>query len=522
MWNRWVLFICFGIIALSVVSYSYASDETDILNNTVNSVSVNASSVDLESDNYGEDSFDDVKSDIDNITIYHGEQIYINCDFELYSYPPCSCTVFIDNKLVNFTSYSESRINMYNYEVYEDFLNSIFPNVGLHNMSIIFEFDTPQKYDVTLNQYKYEDWQIYNDLRFQFNINENLEAKKRYSYNTTLNILKKDKTVHIGNLSSPVTYNHLLSYDVSVDNSGSLTRILISSTGDIIDFDPSADNHCVYDFKNLMQEIKPGVYNLTVVNTYDNTFDTASFLLCNDISINTTYKIKGNDVIFNVELWCEYNTTIEFDMYGLINETEYWGLTKEIIVNGNNYKFNFEIYFNNVGNNDYYVDIFSDGYLLDKIYLTVNYTFVNETDVIEDISDVNKTDVIEDVNDLNKTENVSDIIEKNVLNVYNSNNTDGNAIKRNGTGDNLNLKGNSTNSNSHKSNVHNDDFKEVISGFGDLASSVDSVSSENANSYELIEKSTSKSADNIFSNLGIIILLFIAFMVGFLRFKREN
>ena len=206
-------------------------------------------------------------------------------------------------------------------------------------------------------------------------------------------------------------------------------------------------------------------------------------------------------------------------MFKIINETyeTYGDIIKEISIKNNNYKLNFDVCFNNIENNYYSASIcridLIDGsyYGICDFSFYINNTSVNETEII-----------IGDVSDVNETDNVSDIVEKNVSNNYNGNNTDGDGTGGNGTGDNLNLKGNSTNSNSHKSNVHNDDFKEVISGFGDLESSVDSVSSENANSYELIEKSASKSSDNIFSNLGIIILLFIAFMVGFLRFKREN
>lgn len=195
-------------------------------------------------------------------------------------------------------------------------------------------------------------------------------------------------------------------------------------------------------------------------------------------------------------------------MFKLINETayEYRIITKEILVYDDNHKFNFEVCFNDVDNNDYCIYIFDYSGNLDYFYFTVNYTFVDETEIIEEIKDVNDT------------VNISDNVEGNVSDGYNSNNTVGN-----GNSSNLNLKGNITDYNSHqsyKSDVCDDDFREVVSDFGDLVSSVDSISSENANSYELIEKSVSKSVSNIFSNLGIVILLFIAFIVGFLYFKR--
>ena len=94
MLNRGVLFICFGIIVLSVVSCSYASNETDILNDTVNTVSINVPLVDLKSDNLYNDSFDDVNSDIDDISIYYGERIDIEWDYDIH----CICSVFIDDK----------------------------------------------------------------------------------------------------------------------------------------------------------------------------------------------------------------------------------------------------------------------------------------------------------------------------------------------------------------------------------------------------------------------------------------
>ena len=502
--------MCFGIIALSVVSCSYAGNETDILNDTVNTVSINVPSVDLESDNYDNDSFEEVNSGIDNISIYYGERIDIDWGFDEQG----NCTVYIDNKLVNFISdlRSGGTINMYNY-YYEDFLNSIYPDVGLHNMSIIFEFNTPQKYDVTMERYK-EDLEdssyVYNVLGFHFNVNENFKAKKRYSYNTTLNILKKDKTVHIINMSPFASYSNPLLYNVIVDNPENSSFVFISNkTGIVISDISFGDIERTYSFEGLLHKIMPGVYNLTVVNDYDNIFDTASFTLFNDIIINTTYNIKDNDVILNVELRCEYNTPIQFAMYELINGTpfEYRVITKEILANANNHKFNFEICFDEVDNNDYYVAISDYWGNLDYFYFMVNYTFVNETGIGEDIGDVNES------------LNVSVIVKRNVLGGYNGSNAVGNGA--NGTGADLDLKENSADSNPHQSHKSNAHGREVISDFGDLVSSIVSSSNENANSYELVGKSALKSSNNIFSNLGIIILLFIVFMIGFLMFKRE-
>ena len=168
--------MCFGIISLFVASSSYATNETDILNDTVDRVNINTQSFDLESENYDAGSFDDANSDIDNISIYYGERIDIDWGLEEQG----NCTVYIDNKRVNFISdLKYGTINMYNYDYnnYEDFLNSIYPDAGLHNMSIIFEFDTPQKYDVTMETYK-DDSDKFNVLWFHFNVNEDLKAKK--------------------------------------------------------------------------------------------------------------------------------------------------------------------------------------------------------------------------------------------------------------------------------------------------------------------------------------------------------
>lgn len=252
----------------------------------------------------------------------------------------------------------------------------------------------------------------------------------------------------------------------------------------------------------MRNKIKPGVYSLTVVNDYDNTFDTASFTLCNDIIIYTTYKIKENDVIFNVELWCEYNTPIEFTMHKLINGTEYEykTITREILASTNNHKFNFEICFDDVDNNEYLVSISDYWSTIDSFYLMVNYTSSNETGISENNYDVNET--------------------VNVSNKYNDSNIESNGT--NGPGDNLNFKDNNTDSNSNNSHKSKgNDFKEMISGFGDLISSKNPISIDNANSYEIIRKSTLKSSNNMFSNLGIIILFFIVLIMGFLKFKRE-
>ena len=502
--------MCFGIIALSVVSCSYASNETDILNNTINTVSINNTSRNFESDNYNNDSFEDLNSDIDNISIYYGERIDIMGGFDEYG----NCTVYIDNKLVNFISdLKYGTINMYNYDYrhYEDFLKSIYPNVGLHNMSILFEFENPHKYDVTIEMSK-ED--ISNVLWFHFNVNENSKAKKKYSYNTTLNIQKKEKTVDIINISS-ASYTNPLRYDVIVVNPDNSSFIFISNKTNIVIWDSSFGyKERTYSFEGLRHKIKPGVYSLTVVNDYDNTFDTASFTLCNDIIINTTYNIKDNDVIFNVKLWCEYNTPIKFTMQKLINGTEYEYrvITKEILANTSNHKFNFEICFDDVDNNEYYVSISDYWSIIDFFYLTVNYTYVNETEICDDSFDVNETSNVSDIVKRNVSGGNDSNIDINGTNSEGTNNTDVNQI----------LIKNSTHSNSyryHKSDV--DYFRKVISDFGDLSSSVDSISGDDTNSYELIKKADLNSSNNIFSNLGIIILLFIVFMIGFLMFKRE-
>ena len=94
MWNKWIYLLCLTIIALSVGSCSYASNETDILNDVV---SDNVSSVDLKSDNYFNDSFSDVNSNMDNISIYYGERVNVEWESDEY----CNCSVFIDNKLIN-------------------------------------------------------------------------------------------------------------------------------------------------------------------------------------------------------------------------------------------------------------------------------------------------------------------------------------------------------------------------------------------------------------------------------------
>lgn len=498
---KWILFLCLVIFMLSATSCSYAN-KTNTLNYTYGTVSINDSPLDLKSNSNFNNSFNKVNSNSDNFSIYYGERIEIDGISDV----KYNCTVFIDNKLVNFISNFSTTVNMYNYD--SVMLNSFYPNVGLHNLSIIFEFDTPQKYDVKIDSFKKEHIPDYNKsmnhcLQFWFNVNDESTAKKRYSYNTTFNILKK-KTVHIINISSFATYSNELLFNVMVDNPENSSFCFISNKTGVVADDSYRGYGLLgdmYDFDNLRYKINPGVYNLTIVNTYDNTFDTASFILYNDISINTTYKIKDNDVILNVEMWCEYNTPIQFRMNKLINETryDYRVISKEILSNDNNHKFNFEICFNNVDNNDYWVDIWDYQNRIDEIYFTVN-AFVDETEISGDIIDVNETGDVE----------------KNVSNSY------GNNAGVNGFGDNLNLKGNSTNSNSHKIfNVHNNDFREVINGCGGFTSKIDFISSENANSYEINEKSVSKSVNNMFSNLGIIILVLIAFMLGFFRFKRQ-
>ena len=61
--------------------------------------------------------------------------------------------------------------------------------------------------------------------------------------------------------------------------------------------------------------------------------------------------------------------------------------------------------------------------------------------------------------------------------------------------------------------VHHVEFKEIVGDFGE------SISSENSNSYDIIKNSAFKSTNNLISSLEFVILLFIVFIVGFLKFK---
>lgn len=255
--KKWKLIVSLFFILCMFVTISFVSAQDNATIDSDNS----------EYENYDNNSFKDANSNIDNISIYYGERIDIDWGLEEQG----NCTVYIDNKMVNFISdLKYGTINMYNYDYnnYEDFLNSIYPDAGLHNISIIFEFDTPQKYDGTMKTYKddSEDYYDYNVLWFHFNINEDLKAKKRYEYNTILNILKKEKTIHITNISS-ASYTNPLRYDVIVANPDNSSYIFISNkTGIVISDTSFGYRERTYSFDGLRHKMKPGVYSLTVVN----------------------------------------------------------------------------------------------------------------------------------------------------------------------------------------------------------------------------------------------------------------
>ena len=81
---------------------------------------------------------------------------------------------------------------------------------------------------------------------------------------------------------------------------------------------------------------------------------------------------------------------------------------------------------------------------------------------------------------MNETVNISDIVKRNTSGIYNDNDMEGNDT--NGVDANLDLKENSTNSNSQQSHKSNgEDFREKNSDFGDLISSVDSISGKDTN-----------------------------------------
>ena len=500
--NKIILILCMFFI-ISMISVTHATHElNETLENDELLINYNNSFDTLEDNETSNYNNYQLKPEI---TIVKSEDIPIKINSPVSG----EITVCIDSKYNSSLSFEGNEvIKVPTYDpLYFSYFDTDFINldVGIHNVSFLLYLNTDDYYTTNfsiINSYLTIDI-IQN---YSFNLpNYSFNFPK---YEINLNVIKKNKTVHILDVdSAPISY--ILNVKFKCDNDEDEFCVIVSKEDNIIEtwlenYEFNQNSDSIFEFE--WYDIKPvGKYNITVVNLKDGTSDSAPFNVYNEIKlINSTYRINNDNMDVYIELESEYNTTIE--SYVWVNGTCLHSIMKNILVNSNNHNFNFEFNFNNLLPGKY------EFILSDKWYI---YSFPFEIKNNSDVNYSNYNGSIDDV-PINITLNNTEIVFNSTFDDSNSNISIFND-KNNSDSDDSNHNGfnNSNHRQFHEKNK-NIDLKRNI---GDLISS--SSQDDSIKSYELSKKSVSKSVKNIYTTIGLIILFILSFLIGYFKFRKN-
>ena len=350
-----------------------------------------------------------------------------------------------------------------------------------------------------------------------------------YSYKFNLNISKKqEKTIHIMNKS--ITYCFYGDNDVfyklrDIDKFSIKSGVqLILSKNEKIYYntliyyfeyihDYYSFNLCNLFLHNI--KIPTDFYDLTLVN-YDGTNDTCIFELKKlSWDIGFGYNIMNDTVLF----YFDAGSFIDSEVYSDYNMTLKIGnITKSIpSKNFDTWKisdWNVTVLFDELddGFYDVVIEIPGNDYIEDFLYTTQieigNKSVIHDDNISEDTGENNVTN-----NTIISLNNTAGDFDGNSSILSQGNSDDENL---------LNFPG--RNRREHSSDRRDDYFDEFnnerVSDYGDLELSGGIHSVDNIKSYEISEKSVSKSIDNLLIKLCLIIMFTISFMVGLVRFKK--
>ena len=458
---------------------------------------------------------DDFKDN--SLDFNQGDKIPITID----SLEEGNLTVLIDDEVYYYKSWILLGIETINIPTYNpsSFYNSSIKNIGVgtHKISLVFNLNTFKNYVPVVSKDG-------SNLKFKFQnyTDDTLDNKYTYTHNLTLNIHEKRKTIIASILNKPTYYN-MLDFSIELDKDtlmdmlkddtylnhigiiiSNIEKTLCKDVDNIMTFSDIEfiqRAHFDYSFAltGIFSDVESvlGICNLTVVNFADGTTDT---------------------VLFNVSKFIT-------------------GIPKiECVVNGFDATFYADQYFNNIFisvGDDVRELIFSTSYAW-------NVTFVNlspgvhvlrlyypETDFIKQFS-YNWTFEIPGSSNVPENINISG---NHSFNMFpNMLLTNGGAFLFFSQNDGmLNIEdftitddSGVRNSESKLGSGYNsiDKSNSIGSDSGNSGSS-ESSSLSNKKSYEIQEKSTSKVIDNSLIKLGLIIILTISFMMGFVRFKKR-
>ena len=400
-------------------------------------------------------------------------------------------TIFIDGREYDLWPFDEKdiiHISTYNFKSFDD---DSYRNidVGQHNLSLIFDFDMVGCDDAEI----FLDENSVLNFKFSNPITDNY----RYTYNATLNILKKDRTIHI----SEFTFYNLLKPAQCVIRIDNLERYYDEEyffpglMGVIVKKDKEVFKWMYYELENpfiidfVLDE--EGVYNFTVINFIDGTMDWVMF------------KAEKYRPEFNVSYIIDKNT-IKINLANLTDCYNDWAkiivdnISKELPL----YEYkqnNWTVTFENLssGVHSLNIEFCGDSWIEDVYY--------NATFVIEEGSDFDKGDV-----SLNNSDYTNSSVSE-------ENYTSG-LIKSNGTSGGLPHSGevikNHRAGNSHSvKNTVNSQESVMNSLIGDAGSD---SSSSLKKSHEIVKKSIFNLNNDLIPFLFIVIVI-ILLITGYFR-----
>lgn len=437
-------------------------------------------------------------NDFDVIELYQGE-IPIHID----SPSDGEVTVLIDGNnygVWDFTKNEIIHIPTYNSE---SFHNNSKANIdiGLHNLSLIFSF----------NNFISKDANTFLDensiLNFKFN--EDNPYMISYRYNSTLNILKKDKTIHISNF----TYYNLLKPAQCIINIDNLEKyydeeyVFSHLMGIIIKNNKHIYKESIYGLDNpiiIDSDIyEEGIYNFTVINFIDGTMDSLLFKANKyQPKMNINYIINGNSIKINLMNQTEYyndwaditvdNITKELPLY--LYEENNWNVSFENLSSGVH-----TLKIENLG--DYRTE---DFYYITSFVIKDSFDFDNENNntIQQNIEDTNTSFMKENITSVN-----SSFIKGNTTS--NNSRHPGEFIKNNGSKNSPSIK-NTLNS---KETVKN-------SKIGYDTSVQSNSIFQTKKSHEIIKKAIPKIKNDMLP-FYLIIIVIILLIIGYFKYHEK-
>ena len=433
--------------------------------------------------------------------------------------------VFVDDMeygVWNFTKNKTIYIPTYNPESFYN-NSKINIDVGLHNISLIFNF----------KKFNSKDVNIFLDgnstLNFIFNENYPSHITDTYTYNSTLNILKKDKTIHILNF----TYYNLLEmgeYIIHMDNydlwendsiyhdildTGNLFGIIIiNNNNELIYTEP--DNGILLDeLDELWGIYEVGVYNFTVINFLDGTMDSVLFKANKyQPKLNITHIVNENSLKINIMIpkLRYYNTlSSQLENYNVWSSISVDDITKNLIIYSE-FDDSGQVSFENLTSGVHTLKVYCpEDNMSEEFYYTVSF----EIEEGFDLEDGNETI-------FNPINNTDQNIQQNSSSDKNLSFIKGNATSGNTTilGDIIKNRNNDEHS-QLKQNYRNSKENIINFSIGDDNAAQSGSSSPTKKSYEISKKSTSKKINEI-TQFHLIILVIILLIIGYFKFGGEN